>query len=84
MRKKWFTLCCVGMILAFAAVGCGSGNSGSDSENSDSGSEEMIVNDIIEEGGDNSEGEEEVPAAGGEEQETQDGEQGEITDREAP
>ncbi len=84
MRKKWFTLCCVGMILAFAAVGCGSGNSGSDSENSDSGSEEMIVNDIIEEGSDNSEGEEEVPAAGGEEQETQDGEQGEITDREAP
>lgn len=70
MRKKWFTLCCVGMILAFAAVGCGSGNSGSDSENSDSGSEEMIVNDIIEEGSDTSEGEEEVPAAGGEEQET--------------
>lgn len=84
MRKKWFTLCCVGMILAFAAVGCGSGNSGSDSENSDSGSEEMIVDDIIEEGGDTSEGAEEVPAAGGEEQETQDGEQGEITDREAP
>ncbi len=55
MRKKWFTLCCVGMILAFAAVGCGSGNSGSDSENSDSGSEEMIVNDIIEEGSDTSE-----------------------------
>jgi len=84
MRKKWFTLCCVGVILAFAAVGCGSGDSGSDSENIESGSEEMIVDDITEEGSDTSKGEEEVPAAGEEAQETQCEEHGELTEKETP
>ena len=24
MKKRWFTLCCIGVITAFAMVGCGS------------------------------------------------------------